>query len=414
MKINIKLKFAVAVLALFAGLFYGASANAGFGVSPISVQSKFLLPGSVYEQQFSLSRSVENEAWNVTANISGDTVKDWITMDRGTSFDMPVGEKVSVAKVLVRVPADAKVGDYFGSISFVVEPIISASANAAQAGGVRNLSGVMVDINVSVTDQHVSKFQISQITGANVETGSPLKFLIGIDNTGNIPAAPTAGYVKLMKFNEDTALETLAITEFSSVDPFRSSVIPVFTDKPTAVAPGLYRAKVSLYSGEKLAHESAMTLNVYASGAMNKGEISAFYLERQTVKVGDRTESVAVYQNTGTETVSAKFFLEVYFNGIKIDSIQSDWKNVGPQTPTEFRVNFTPDKKGSYVLKGYFDHDGVKTDPKEIQLNVNYSDYNVKLLMISGAAAAVLCALITFLVVRGLFKRKKSSKKSKK
>lgn len=409
-----KLKGLLFLSAIFAGFCWGGTALASFGISPGQINANYLLAGSSFSKQFILSRDQASlsESWSVSAKISGEPLAGWISMDSGDSVSMPVGAQTVPVKINIKVPEGTALGNYNASVTFVATPDKTGSEPAIS--GVTTLSGVMGEISVTVTDQKILKLFINEIRAQRVETGSAMKFTVGVVNQGNISANPTSASVEVWDLGKKNILETNTITEFSEIPPFEQKAFPVFTVKPTLLAPGTYYVGVKIYSAENLLREAIMPVTIHEVGTMNKGELSAFYLVEQPSKANQRLSVKEVFKNIGSEKISAKGMIDVWRNGKFVESVQSEWKEVPVGDSVEFELGYTPKRYGNYIIRGYADHNGVKTAEKEISLKIGFSEESVRLIWLSAGGTVLLAAIIVLLVIRLKSKKKKDSKKNKK
>ncbi|MDD5396311.1 MAG: hypothetical protein PHV78_03610, partial [Patescibacteria group bacterium] len=97
--------------------------HAGFGIAPPYVNNDNLLRGSTYKADILLIRGEAPEALNAEVSINVPGAEDWISVDKGNNFILPVGKEQIPIIVIVKVPNDASFGDYKGNIRIKTSPI---------------------------------------------------------------------------------------------------------------------------------------------------------------------------------------------------------------------------------------------------------------------------------------------------
>jgi len=380
-------------------LSFAGTANAAIGLSPADIENNHLLRGSEFTRTMNVSRDNASEALNVLIKFSGDQIKDWVDVEENGEFVIPSGVYSIPIKISIKVPATANLGVYKATIDFVGVPL---KAKTATGTGVNTQVGVQGTLRLTVTDKKISSFTVNSIESAKVETGSPLKFNVGITNTGNMPAKPSKLVAEIRAFRSETILESYEITDFAEVKPFFDDRQTLVSTKKTALNQGVYNMTVSVFDGTKKVRSSDMTLELYAQGERVLGSFQSFRVANRNVSVGDNVTVAANFKNTGKEDVSAKFVLSVWTDDGKfVGTVESERATLTPNNLMDFNVNFNAQKAGSYVLKGMIDYDGRQTAEQQLKLRIHYPLY----IKLSVSVFLAIIMLVVLLLMMG--KRRK-------
>lgn len=243
---------------------------AGFGITPPYVDNQRLTRGTVYEQKILLVRSDPTDDLRAQITYNIPEIESWFTVDRGTDFIMPKGERQVPIVIRVTVPDDAQFRKYGGAIRIRTSPTEQRSG-----GGVSIALGAQVDVNLEVVDK-ILDFVVRRIRVSDLETGrtkwglffpGKIRFLMTIENTGNVEYGPTRVVFDIYDNDLETLLETTENTnEIDRVPPFGTA--EVVAELPTRLPPGLYRAKYSIYNGDMVAQTNEVSVGVSNVGSV--------------------------------------------------------------------------------------------------------------------------------------------------
>lgn len=243
---------------------------AGFGITPPYVENKRLTRGTVYEQKITLVRSDPTEDLQVTVTMNIPDVEEWFTIDKGTEFIMPAGQKQVPMVVRVTVPGDAEFRRYGGAIRIRTSPV-----NQGAVSGVSIALGAQIDVDIEVVDK-ILDFTIKKIRMADLEVGrtkwglffpGKIRFFMTVENTGNVAYGPTQVQFDIYDQDKVTVLETTHNTnDITRVPPF--AIQEVVAELPTRLPPGGYRAKYSIYSGDAVVQQNEVNVSISNAGAV--------------------------------------------------------------------------------------------------------------------------------------------------
>jgi len=236
-------------------LFFFQITKAGFGISPPYVSNDNLTTGSVYEKKIVIVRGDPNEDLKaeITFNVPG--ANDWISIDKGTEFILPKGEKQVPITVSVKVPKDAKYGDYKGSIRIKTSPV-----EALEKGVVSIALGAQIDVDLKVTKAKIFDFIVRGVSPLDAETGytkwflhfpTKLTFQLRIENLGNIFCRPTKIVLDIYDSNKTNLVETVEAKKIGGVKPFENGTI--FATFLSKLEAGSYYVQYKVYKNGTIA-----------------------------------------------------------------------------------------------------------------------------------------------------------------
>lgn len=259
MKMNLAIKLIPVCLVL---LLCANWALAGFGISPPYVINDRLVPGTVYEQKISMSRSDVQEDLKVQITVDAPEIQSWLSFDKGTEFVFPKGEKQADMTVKVSVPEDAVLKNYKGYIRVRVVPL-----EAVDSGQVAVALGARIDVDLLVGNGEIFDFLVRFINILKSESKAwplsyfdKIKISLRIENTGNIESSPTRVHLDVYDSLEKNILESSDQTELEKIKPFETKEI--FVQFPTRLEPGTYYGVVSVYKNEEISRREKIIFDV--------------------------------------------------------------------------------------------------------------------------------------------------------
>jgi hypothetical protein len=274
----IKKYFFSFVIIVFSIFFIGSDAYAGFGISPPYVKtSKPIFPGSHYEQKITLLRSSAEDGLRAEVTINAPDFAQWITIDKGLSFDLPAGELQVPMIVRVDVPKEAELGEFKGNINVRIAP-----KDTAGNGGVSIALGARIEIYLVVDNESFVDYIIRSISIPDFEElktpwrwplfsyfFNKIEVAIKIENTGNIKAAPTKVKLDIYDIGEKTLLETKEDKSIKKVDPFATA--DVIASYRTRLTAGQYWGKVKVYKENEIIKSDKIAFTIYPPGKSPTG-----------------------------------------------------------------------------------------------------------------------------------------------
>jgi hypothetical protein len=267
-------------------------AFAGFGITPPYVRNEALRPGSEYTQEIIIVRSDPVEDLNAEISMNLYGIDSWFSFDRGLKFTLPKGESQVRLNVTVNVPEDADLGPYNGNIR------IRTSSARGPSTGVSIALGAQIDVSLKVVDE-IYDFQVRRVEIYDAEEGykkwwldypGKIKFAMFIENTGNVPSAPTDVILDIYDVSGREKLETTHHTnKIEKILPFANK--KVIAHLPTTLSPGGYRVKYKIAKTVEgdLAQEGELALSILPFGTITGYEKYGF----EGLSLGDKLSLIS-------------------------------------------------------------------------------------------------------------------------
>lgn len=118
------------------------------GITPPNINHDFLGRGSYFEQKITLIRENPVDDLKVKATIDEESeIKNWLSIDKGSEFIMPKGERKVSITIGINVPKNAEYKNYKGNIRLKTE-----LPEGGESGSVAIATGIRIGINVDVID----------------------------------------------------------------------------------------------------------------------------------------------------------------------------------------------------------------------------------------------------------------------
>ncbi len=263
------------ILIISAFFFVGGfqTVFAGFGITPPYVTNTSLTRNSVYEQIIYLVRSDPTSELKAMISIDVPGVNDWFTITEGTEFLLPTGEQKVPMHVRVTVPDDADFKNYKGNIRIKT----GASDDSVAAAGVNISLGAQIDVDLTVIDREIKDFKVRRIGISDLNEGKKvgwlyfpgkIRFEMLIENTGNVPVAPSDVVFRIYDKAGNVLLEeTHRKGKIEEVDPFMTET--VYAELPTRLPRGSYLARFEVKNGDEMKLEGEVNVSILPYGTLD-------------------------------------------------------------------------------------------------------------------------------------------------
>lgn len=245
---------------------------AGFGITPPYVKNTSLTRNSVYEQTIFLVRSDPVNDLKVDVFIDVPGINDWFTVDKGIEFIMPRGEVKVPMTVQVQIPDDAEFQNYRGAIRVRTSNVDGPDGS----GSVSIALGAQIDVDLTIIDKQIFDFRVRKIAISDLNTGRHLgwlyfpgkiRFGVTLENTGNVPVAPSKVEFEIYDATGSELLETTENSnKIKNVAPFETT--EVFAELPTELPPGSYLARYKIYNDDDVKQEGEVSLSILPYGTV--------------------------------------------------------------------------------------------------------------------------------------------------
>jgi len=197
------------LIALSVSLFWNvAITQAAFGVSPPWVKNNLLIPGSTLEETIYLSRSDPAKDMHAQIRIDGDEeVLKWLSISNQDNLIIRAGQQVFPMSVVVKVPEDAKLGDYTGGIFVKLTPLAEETIGGGQVA--INL-GAHISVELSVIDEEVTDYKVKSASLEPIKEDGPFAVNLEVKNTGNTDVSNIEGQIEVYDRASGEVIKTLA------------------------------------------------------------------------------------------------------------------------------------------------------------------------------------------------------------
>lgn len=263
--------FSILAIIVVGVIAFGDAVHAGFGITPPYVRNSSLIRNSVYEQEILLVRSDPTTELKAEITLDAPGINDWFTIDKGREFTLPEGEQKVPMTVRVQVPEDAEFKNYTGNIR------VKTSASENAAGAVNISLGAQIDIDLTVIDKEIENFRVRKIGIHDLNEGhkvgwlyfpGKIRFDVSLENTGNVPVAPSKVEFRLYDPSGQKLLETTEHTNrIRKVEPFLTETVTA--ELPTRLPEGTYIARYRIYNNDEVKQSGEVSLNVLPYGTLD-------------------------------------------------------------------------------------------------------------------------------------------------
>ncbi len=264
----------VILLIVVLGIFVLAGiAQAGFGIQPPYVKpNKPIFAGTHYEQKITLLRSSADADMQALIKVSAPEISDWITIDKGETFDLPIDKLRVPMVVMIDVPDDAEIGNYKGHLNVKITP-----KENSLSSGVAIALGARVEIDITITDESFVDFIVRKVDIPSIEQLKKpwewkifswffyrVRVVMKIENTGNTKIAPSRVHIDIYDNAKKELLESHDDKKIEKIEPFKTkSVEATF---PTNLEAGEYWGKISIYKDKDIIQKNEIIFTVFAPG----------------------------------------------------------------------------------------------------------------------------------------------------
>jgi len=250
-----KVGYILVIVLLILFLFNANIAFGGFGITPSTVGNDHLLPGSHFEETVYLVQSKPEKDLLAKIEVDAPEIKDWISIDRGFEFTIPIGNQQFPIKVIVDVPQNAEFKNYGGRIWVKTMPVAKEGE-----GMVTVALGAIISLNLRVSSEEIYGFAFRGITITDTEEGRPIKVTITLQNVGNTENKPDRIHLDVFDAYLKEVLQSSDITKIEPIKSFETKGIIV--KFPNKLAMGSYFGSVSVFKDDKSIGEGKAVFNV--------------------------------------------------------------------------------------------------------------------------------------------------------
>lgn len=263
-------------------LFVQDAEAKSFGISPPFLNADHLVPGSKYTQTIYLVQSQPEEDLAMKAELTiPESIRSWITVDKGFDFVIPKGVNQFPVNVTVTVPKDAGLGAYHGNLVFTQDP--------GKTGQVTIALGAQAVINLTVGTGIFRKFSVPILKNLDIEEGWNPRAYVKFDNEGNVPESFSGATYEL--YDQFSAIRLAFVQKnegFPETPPFEVKEYTVEFPINFKLGLGQYWGSVAFYQNDKAVASQKTPFRVLASGSLSNpfAQLSAFFKGNWTYLAG--------------------------------------------------------------------------------------------------------------------------------
>jgi hypothetical protein len=345
-------------------LFSSSASAVGISVTKAVIEYNNVLRGGYAEDFLYVSTDAPFDI-PLSYELLGDTA-GWITVSPDLNDPDNViyvsNTKYQPIKVIIQPPSDTPIGVYTGDLRILTGTL---STLGGQYGS-QLQAAFMIRIRLEITGTEFVSCSGDSVIIRDTEVGSPIEYYMTVSNNGNVRIRPTAN---VEVWNQDlTKLVMSKNLEFNNREVLPTTSEAFSTSFASDLRIGQYWAYVTI---APCGNTVLTTFSVYEKGTIiDTGDL--IRLDSQAwAKIGDVVPITAVFKNTGSRTVSAKFKGIVTLNDNIVEVLDSEFYDVPPGETGSIPVYFTPEKLGQYIISGRILYNNKLSFEKSTVLNVN-------------------------------------------
>lgn len=352
------------LLLLLVGTLYAAI---GIGVSPGGVTVDNVLRGGYAQVALTVSAS-SDKTENLLVTVSTDgPAGDWLT-PRESQFTVKSGTQ---HKVLIDVepPSNAANGHYKGIVRFILQPATTAlTEGEGITTGMGITVGAQATLLINVVGEQILQMSVMDVSGTDIEIGQPFVVKIKAKNTGNVNIKPAV----LLE-----VLDSAGTVLYSEKKTDAANIMPTIVEEfevpfMLGLSNGDYTARISVFTNE--AEEEPLYTKELAFKIVNKGmlglEGELEDLHTSDGYVNEPIKIEAIFKNTGTGGVMARFKGDVIKDGVVVTVLESDEQYVAPGQTASLITYFTPKAAGTHEINGRIVYSQLETKTVKKIINV--------------------------------------------
>ncbi|MFH0861712.1 MAG: hypothetical protein V1875_01660 [Candidatus Altiarchaeota archaeon] len=379
------------MLILCAALSTAVSA-VSIGAGPGIIDFGKMIKGGYAEKVITVSTSGDEDLICKIEYV-GD-LKDWLSIDKGTEFNLPANSRIDL-KAVLQPDANAANGKYEGGVYINAAPTSTITSGAGLTVG----AGIKIKLITEITDEKITAHKLKRVIVSNTEIGYPIKFNTLIQNTGNIETKPE---LKIDIYDRGGNLVKTYAQSKDEIAPTVEKAISIEVPSDDLTV-GQYTAKLTIGQDEQTFGFSILDKGTLAL----KGVLRSLELNKIWVETGETAKITAKVENTGEVPITdAKLNLEIYMidetyqtEKLVKTMVGEESMNIATGQTAELTAYFSPTDPGRYTIQGTVSYQGKKTLPKATVLNVleqpkNYLPYIL-------AATIVIIGVIYWLTKKG-------------
>lgn len=381
--------FLVLCIAFAASQLIGVQNVSATGVSPASQVFNDAVANATLSGEVIITRADASYDELILLTTRGDS-GEMVSFPDGAYLPFVKGKRQIKVKFLINT-GNVATGTYTGYIQasqtqlpegitvLAGDKFSNESAEAIKmklGNGTGNFSSSLMDLTVNVTNKLIEKWNIDGHGLQGAEAGQPISYALQFNNVGSVATKPGKSVlqIKPVTAKDYEWKDEHSFGELKLIAPFAKKSIPV--DTKITLKLGTYFARVTVYDrAGKLVYDSGdFQLSVVPEGTLaQEGEFIKLNTDKDgdgktppTFVPGEFSTLRGIFKNTGKIGVRARFVVEIYKDGVKLDVVKSDDIFVAIGKEGEFEIPYKFGEKGEYKVIAYFTYGITKTAPREM------------------------------------------------
>jgi len=189
------------------------------GVSPSTVSVENIKPGLSVNREIVISRNNTEQMEVFVATTDNSEASSWLSFVSSNEVVMAKDQNRASLFVKITVPLDASFMRYTPTLRIVQKKDLSSTGVSIQAG-------VIITMDILVTDRDVVKLEVLSAKIDDFEEGQDLKLLLTMKNDGNVATAPSR-VMLVVKNAAGKEISTLESKEVDTVEPLSTKEVTV-------------------------------------------------------------------------------------------------------------------------------------------------------------------------------------------
>jgi hypothetical protein len=234
----------IILILLFSALFIIGKVNAGFGISPASINNNNVIPGTQLEYEINVSLpQTDNESTVIIKRELGE-INDWIKILPSENIKVERGSSLKKVQLIISVPSNASFREYLGALQIYVQTgVTTQNGNVVQ-------TAVKYDIRLTLSNTETSGFVIRAVNMPAVKVGSDIKVVSKIENIGNVDGTISSIDLEIRDINQNL-IDTLSNNSIGIIPA--GQIIDITSRYPNSLGVGDYFVTVkAIYDGQVL------------------------------------------------------------------------------------------------------------------------------------------------------------------
>lgn len=238
-------------------------AHAAFGVSPPAFRAVNVVKGSRYAQIIYLVRDRAEEELKIQVKFEiNERVRKWFSINKGEEIVIPKGVRQFPVEVVLKVPKDAGLGAYNGSLTFMGMP--------DKTGQVTIALGAEVLVDVAIGEGIYRKFNIALVDLLDIEEGWSPRVRVKFNNEGNVPETVNrATYELYDQFGAARLAYIQKNEDFPEIPPFTISDEIIEFPLDLHLGLGQYWGSVSIVKDDNVIATQRTVFDVLKAGSLS-------------------------------------------------------------------------------------------------------------------------------------------------